>query len=198
MNTDDFLLLKQLGVIATDLRITLNSKIPDRNTEPQTSLPSNPVPASNLTATIVSDTSTFQSHFPSRENTPVDRTHSPSRTDSAIPVPTPSPFEALRPVSSGPSASEVTAPKHRRHRRRTAASGSKPYLTCSQNDMIDSLQRCGWAQVYNLRFSLETHPRRVNGHTQIVCEDCQVHLKVKSVHTHLMTNAHRQSRLNNG
>lgn len=209
-DVDNFLLLKQLGGIASDVRKTLYKKPSAPGTLEPPALSLLPAaPATILTPNLLEKATTERGKLPELEK----RTPSPLRETAHVASilftrpETTSQFTIDSPIDSQHSiipdrkrtsstdlepvkVQKKTETSTRNSQIEVAAKGP-PYLTRLEQQMITDLRSSGEALIGNLLFTLEHPDREVTTHSKVICEDCKSRMIVQSVRGHMVTRAHR-------
>lgn len=199
-DVDNFLLMKQLGTIASDLRGTLFKKQANaENWQPVFGLPS----ASAAVVALEKRTAS-----PIRE---IARVASILFTQAEVSdlAPCSSPFESLCALFPGRKRSSTTDSEPFKVQKVTEICTSDsqnapkveikgPYLTRSEQKMLTELRSTGRTQVGQLLFTLESPERAVDAQSHIVCAVCKSRMIVQSVRGHMVTKVHRLHSNNDG
>lgn len=214
-DVDSFLLLQQLGTIASDLRGTLyRAPVQAAVWHPELSL------SLSGTGKQLDFGETLQqerTQLPALEK----RTPSPMRetaqvasilftgAEASVLAPCFSPLDSLNALFPDRKRRSATDQKPFKVRKITEICTSESqnvlkvrmkcsYLTLTEQKMIAELQATGRTQMDQLFFTLENREREVDAQSHVFCESCQSRLVVQSVRGHLVTKAHRGNSTNNG
>ena len=215
-DVDNFLLMKQLGTIASDLRGTLYKKPANaENWQPVFGLPS--ASAAVVALSLLEKSQQEKRQLPALEK----RTASPIRETARVAsilftqaevsdlAPCSSPFESLCALFPGRKRSSTTDSEPFKVQKVTEIGTSDsqnapkvetkgPYLTRSEQKMLTELRSTGRAQVGQLLFTLESPERAVDAQSHIVCAVCKSRMIVQSVRGHMVTKVHRLHSNNDG